>query len=57
MRRVKLFFKQYLNSLLLILLGLLLLILAVQVLTGVPGFVIFIIGSVSLITGIFLIIG
>jgi hypothetical protein len=57
MRSVKLFVKQYLNSLLLIFLGLLLVILAVQVLTGIPGFIFFIIGSISLLTGIFLVIG
>lgn len=57
MQKVKLFVKQYLNTLLFIILGLLLDILAVQVLTGVPGFVIFIVGTISLLTGIFLIIG
>jgi hypothetical protein len=57
MRNVKLFVKQYFNTLLFIALGILLDALAVQVLTGLPGFILFIVGTVSLLTGIFLLIG
>lgn len=52
MRRLSRFFKQYFGSITCIVIGLVLVIVAIQVLTGTLGFVLFFAGAVLLIFGI-----
>jgi hypothetical protein len=52
MRRLTLFLKRYFGSFLLFILGLALMIVAIQVLTGSLGFILFFAGAVLFIFGI-----